>query len=392
MTRRKNEQKGSVRLHYGVWTLRYRELDHATGVWNFCRVNLGKLKDKKAALRAAAPIMARVNERNNSEPQKLYAEITFKEFIKTRWESYRRTAKHQPTTIENHDSLTKNHLLPFFKEKKLREVQPSDVSKFLQSRVAEGLSGNTLQNLYGLLHLMFDVAEQYDLIDKSPVRSKIHKPEVEKVEKVILTVSQIQGVLARLPNETERVFALLLAVTGMRIGEALALRWMDFNPTKGELSIRHTLHRLTIKKPKTKASFSTLKLDPRIVALLVSHRGRSPYRAKDDFIFCRPDGRALNQSALRNHLYAVMDGLGIQRIKGKHGYHIFRHSAGTLLHKRSRDLKVVQSLLRHSDISTTADIYVHLDDEIVSEGVGILADEILGNCDRTVTEESKMAG
>jgi hypothetical protein len=52
--------------------------------------------------------------------------------------------------------LIKNHLLPFFKEKKLREVQPSDISKSLQLKMDEQLAGKTLQNLYGLLRLMFD--------------------------------------------------------------------------------------------------------------------------------------------------------------------------------------------------------------------------------------------
>ena len=96
MTRKKTYQKGSVKLHRGSWTLRYRELDHATGRWNYCRVCLGKFKDKMAALRAAEPIMARVNGRNNTEPQKLHAELTFKEFVETRWELYRRKAQPNP--------------------------------------------------------------------------------------------------------------------------------------------------------------------------------------------------------------------------------------------------------------------------------------------------------
>ena len=391
MTRKKTYQKGSVRFHFGNWTLRYRELDQTTGKWQTRRVVLGKfIKDKKGALKAAEPIMARINERNNTEPQKLHLEVTFKEFIETRWKAYRKTAKHQPTTIENHDSLIKNHLMSFFQEKKLKEVQPSDISKFLQTKIDEEFAANTLQNLYGLLRLMFDIAQQFDLIEKSPVRPKIHKPEFERVKKPTLTALQIQAIIARLPDETERVFALLLAMTGMRIGEALALRWMDFDAQKSELSIRHTLHRLKLKKPKTESSFGTIRLDPRIAALLTSHRRQASFQGRGDFIFCRADGRPLNQSALRNHLYQVMDKLEIPRGKGKHGYHIFRHSAGTLLYSKSRDLKLVQGTLRHADISTTSDIYVHLNDEILGEGTTILADEILGNCDRTVTGESKM--
>jgi integrase len=391
MTRKKTYQKGSVRLHYGSWSLRIRELDHTSGKWTTRRTVLGKFKDKKAALKAADPIIREVNEHNNTEPKKLYEELTFKEFINTRWKMYRETAKHQPSTIENHDSLIKNHLLPFFKEKKLREVQPSDVSKFLHSKEKdEKLSANTMQSLYGLLRLMFDIAAQFDLIEKSPVRPKLHKPEMEKVKKPTLTATEIRAILQLLPNEQERIFALLLAVTGMRIGEALALRWMDFNATKSELSINHTLFRQKLKKPKTESSIDTLKLDPRIAGLLLSHREKSSFRAKGDFIFCRPDGRPLNPSALRNHLYGVLDGLEIERASGKFGYHIFRHSAGTILHRKTRDLKLVQETLRHADISTTSDIYVHLDDVVLGEGSRILTDEILGVCDRTVTEESQM--
>jgi integrase len=85
-----------------------------------------------------------------------------------------------------------------------------------------------------------------------------------------------------------------------------------------------------------------------------------------------------------------MDKVGIERVKGKYGPHIFRHSAGSLLYAKSRDLKLVQSTLRHGDISTTSDIYVHLDDEVLNEGSVILTGEILGNGTLAVPQESKM--
>src|SRR5436190_15794166 len=68
----------------------------------------------------------------------------------------------------------------------------------------------------------------------------------------------------------------------------------------------------------------------------------------------------------------------------------FRHSAGTLLYEKSRDLKLVQGTLRHSDISTTSDIYVHLGDTVLREGTRILTEEILLTCDLFVTQKSEM--
>lgn len=166
MTRRKTNQKGAVIPLGGGYTLRYRELDDVTGRWSNRGLALGKFKDIDAACLAAKPIMTEVNERNNLEPQQLDAELSFKEFVEIHWKTYQRR-KHQPTTIENHNSLIKNHLMPIFKNTKLREIQPSDIGRFLQAKVNEQLADNTLQNLYGLLRLMFDIAAQTDFIDKS---------------------------------------------------------------------------------------------------------------------------------------------------------------------------------------------------------------------------------
>jgi integrase len=387
--KRKTYQYGNVQLKNDIWTLRYRELDHRTRKWITKRERLGKFKSKREAQRAAEPIMARVNERNNSDkPLKIQEPVTFKRFIETRWKAYTVQAKHQPSTVDNHNSFIKRHLLPFFGEMELGTVAPVDISDFLDSKRGKA-SANTMQNLYGLLRLMFDIAEQYDLVERSPVRPKLHKPEMPRGEKPTLNAAQIRALLEVI-CESDRLFVLLLAVTGMRMGEGLALRWLDFNPVRLELYINHTLYRQQLKEPKTEGSRRPLRLVPAIAQLLVAHREQSSFAADEDLIFCREDGRPLNPSALRNHLYEAMEAAKIQRTKQQYGFHIFRHSAGTLLYAQSRDLKLVQGTLGHADLSTTSDIYVHLDDKIVGEGMEILAREILGNCDPTVTQESRM--
>jgi integrase len=401
MTRRKTYQRGNVQEKPEKsknWTLRYRELDHVTGEWTTRRKILGKFKTKTDALKASTPIMAQVNERNNMEPQKLYLKITFKEFVESYWKPYTVMEKHQVSTLDQRTSMLDTHLLPYFGKKLMREIQPSDISKFLLQKTneapgkkgEENYSNNTMRAFYGVLRVIFDLAEQNDVIDKSPIRSKLHKPEKLKVEKPTLNSSQIRKVLSLLSDEQERLFVLLLAVTGIRVGECLALRWMDFNAQGCELSINHTLYRGKLKEPKTKGSKAKLKLAPQIAALLLSHQEKSSFQEIDDFIFCRVDGNPLDGLPIRKHLYDALDQMGIQRVKGKYGPHIFRHSAGTLLYEKSRDLKLVQGTLRHSDISTTSDIYVHLGDVVLNEGSEILAAEILANCDLFVTQKSEM--
>ena len=389
MTRRKTYQRGSVRLHNGSWSLRYRELDHTTGKWKVRREVLGKFKDKKDALKASEPIMARINERNNSEPQKLYADLTFKKFIETRWKAYTVTEKHQPTTLDLRDNLLENHLLPFFGKMKMREVQPTHISDFLEAKQVK-YSESTRPALYSLVRLVFEIAEQFDLIEKSPVRPKRHRPKLAKIHKPTLSAKEIQEVLSNLPNEQERLLGLLLAVTGMRVREAMALRWMDFDARRSELAINHTLYKKRLKLPKTEASAGKLKLHPQIAGLLLAYRSNASFASDSDFILCRVDGQPLCYTLCLKHLHRAMEESKIKQEKGKHGFHIFRHSAGTLLYEKSRDMKLVQGTLRHSDISTTSDIYVHLSDQVLSEGSEILTEEILTNCDPTVTQKSKM--
>lgn len=210
-------------------------------------------------------------------------------------------------------------------------------------------------------------------------------------EKPTLNAAQIRALLEAL-RESDRLFFLLFAVTGMRMGDGLALCGLDFDAVRLELSINHTLYREQLKEPKTEGSRRPLRLVPSIAQLLATHRKQSAFAADEGFIFCCEDGRPLNPSALCNHLYKAMKVAGIQRTKQQYDFHIFRHSAGTLFYAQSRDLKLVQGTLGPADISTTSDIYVHLDDKIVGEGMEILAREILGNCAPTAPQWCPEAG
>lgn len=390
MTRkRKSYQRGNVALHYGVWTLRYRELDHRTGNWLIKRQRLGKFKNKTAAHRAAEPIMARVNEHNNSDKPPEVQHLTFRQFVESRWKAYSVTAKHQPSTVDCYNSLLKCHLLPYFGDMLLKDIKPLHISEFLEAFHAK----KRVKMLYAVLRVMFSLAADYDLIEQSPVRTKLHKPDAEKTEKPTLTAAEIRAILNHLDDQL-RLFALLISVTGMRAGEAQALRWMDFNEETREITVAHTIYKQRLKSPKSATSLRTLRLHPSVAYLLASYKAQSGFAADGDFIFSRADGSPLLQTSIRRTLYRAMDAAGIKRGKRTHGFHVFRHTAGSLMYARSRDLKLVQGALGHSGIAVTSDVYVHLDGERVAEGTEMLAEEILGdflaNGDLTVTEQSKM--
>ena len=297
--------------------------------------------------------------------------------------------KHQISTVDMRNSLVQTHLLPFFGEMEMRQIEPTHIADFLDLKQPK-YTDSTMRALYSVLRLLFDLAEHYDLIEKSPVRPKRHRPKLERISKPTLTAKQIRDVIGHLSDEEERLLVLLLAVTGMRVQEAMALRWLDFDAEGCGLAINHTLYKGKIKPPKTETSVNRLKLHPSMAGLLLSHKHRSPFQKGDDFIFCLPNGEPLNYWSCLGRFHKAIEAAGITRARGKHGFHILRHSAGTLLYERSRDLKLVQGTLRHADISTTSDLYVQLTDKVLQEGTEMLTDEILANCDLFVTQKSEM--
>lgn len=223
---------------------------------------------------------------------------------------------------------------------------------------------------------MFEAACELEIIRISPLRAKIHRPKAKQVKKPGLTDGQIITVLRCIPDKF-KVLALLIAVTSMRIGEILALRWDDFNESHGELSITHTLtKRKRLQSAKTEESKKTVQLPPTIVLALRIHRMKSAYVRPLDFIFCDSVGEPFSHwNALKKILRPALAAAGIERQPYLSGFHLFRRSCARLLYDLCRDPKMVQEYLRHRNLSTTM-LYIGDVDYVGSEAMQLMADRL----------------
>jgi integrase len=93
-------------------------------------------------------------------------------------------------------------------------------------------TGNCIDRVCMVVQRYHALAEQGDLIERSPVRSKLYKPEFSREEKPSLSSLEVRMLLEQVEPEN-RLFLLLIAVTGMRLSEALGLRWQDFEASAG---------------------------------------------------------------------------------------------------------------------------------------------------------------
>jgi integrase len=172
-------------------------------------------------------------------------------------------------------------------------------------------------------------------------------------------------------TQDHRLHALwvLLATTGLRLGEARGLLWSDIDFTNGRLVVNRALQRQTgigyvFVEPKTARSRRTVYLAPGTLSALTDHRRRQvedqlaagPEWNNTGLVFTTALGRPADGTWATKWFHRALAEAGIPRIR----IHDLRHTAATHLLRRGVHPKVVQELLGHSTISLTLDTYSHV--------------------------------
>ncbi len=236
----------------------------------------------------------------------------------------------------------------------------------------------TMRNIIIQLNGIFHLAQDNDLIARSPVRDR-HKPVCRKTEKPAWTAKQVRRILNAVPDRFRGLF-ICVALTGMRLGELIALQWKYADLEAKTLRVAHSLWKKQLVSPKTASRARSIPLGNVLADALDSHRRISAFTEPDDFVFCREDGSSLNPDVLRKDvLCPILDRLNIPRPKGAAGFHAFRHSAASLINAETGNLKITQKFLGHSNVSTTADIYIHTSEAMEREAAAALEKSIFGD-------------
>jgi integrase len=174
--------------------------------------------------------------------------------------------------------------------------------------------------------------------------------------------------------------------TGMRRGELLGLKWDDVDLDSYTVRVRRTLTRkgtgYVLGEPKTKKSRRTVKLTPRAVSALRSHRRRqleeklaAGHYEDSGLVFAGIGGGLINPSNLRNRSFAPLlerAGLGDRQIT----FHDLRHTCASLLFRKNLHPKFVQELLGHASVSITLDTYSHMLPGMGGEAANVIGEAL----------------
>ena len=170
-------------------------------------------------------------------------------------------------------------------------------------------------------------------------------------EIVFLKPEQLKTLVASLPDPC-RTVVLILVLTGLRIGELLALRTKNVDLVSGKIRVREAIYDGRFGTPKTRTSRREIPMSESIRQILAP----LVLPAEEELVFRGKTGSPLDQKNLAHRiLRPKCRELGLPIV----GWHSFRHTHATLLTEVSESIKTTQAILGHSDLNTTLNIYSH---------------------------------
>ena len=176
--------------------------------------------------------------------------------------------------------------------------------------------------------------------------------------KRVLTYAEWERFIANVTAEPQRTAIITCICLGIRREEIWALKWSDFDFVKGTVTIQRTIIESRVyERTKTEASTAELPLDDDLIQLLLDWRGKSKFNRDTDWVWASPHrGGELPyhfQSMQKEHFVPASLKAGL----GKIGWHTFRHTYRSWLNAIGTPLGVQKDLMRHSNITTTANVY-----------------------------------
>lgn len=330
-------------------------LDRRRGTWNYFFYQDGKRRSKLIGTKKQYPtksVARRAAESFITPQRNPEAGPTVRAIVKGYMKE--RMPK-RFSTRRGYRSYLRNHILPRWGGRHLiSELQPRPVQLWLDSLTA--LEPKSRGHIKGLIRNLWEYAMYagYFPVAENPM-SLVHVKEVSKRRKrpIYLTIPQFHRFIAELQGQPLLyTMAIVCGCLGLRISEALALRWCCLDEARSRLSIERAIVRQVEDDVKTEYSAKTLPIDPALLVVLLTWKKQSQFTAPADFIFASAAkiGRLpVSYPWVYKSWREAAERTGITGF----GCHTLRHSYRSWLDSVGTDLAVQKNLMRHADISMT---------------------------------------
>ena len=352
---RRRYQEGSLHTRgkrRKVWIARWREdvlrADGTLGRVRRAEV-LGPVAQlsKRDALNLLEARLKPINQGRHL-PQSI---LTLWEFVRKVWEPSI-VPLLKPTSARYYGIQLRCHITPHLGKQRLCDLTRGEIQAFLATKRAQGLSGSSVHGVRTALSKLLQSAVEWNYLPANPARGLVVGDRHPKNERVFLDPVQVRKLIAALP-EPCRSIVLALALTGLRIGELLALRRKHLDFSAGVIRVRETVYEGQFGSPKTRSSRRDVPMSQPVREVLLR---LSANAEPDDLVFQSRAGTPINPKNLANR---VLRPACLELKLPVVGWHSFRHTHATLLTEVGESIKTTQAILGHSDLETTLNIYSH---------------------------------
>ena len=279
-------------------------------------------------------------------------------------------------TYGAYQGLLKSTIVPYFRKKKLtlRELEARHLQMFY-SEMLRRVTPNTVIHYHAVIHSALKYAVKTDMLIQN-VADKVDRPRKNNFQPVFLSADEMQKMFEALRGTKLELPVLVAAFYGLRRGEVVGLKWDAIDFERNTITIRHIVTNAKIDgkyeivredRAKTKSSLRSLPLVDNIREKLLALKeqqkenkricGNCYNREYDGYVFVDVMGNIFNPRNLSSNFSKLLELKGLRHIR----FHDLRHSCASLLLANDVPMKQIQEWLGHSDISTTANIYSHLD-------------------------------
>ena len=357
MSRRRCYQEGSLfkrGTRKKVWVARWWE--DAIGPDNqMQRIRRSEVLGSVADIptkREAQQMLDDLLRKANSGQHQPQAVLTFKCFVQERWKpDLYPTLKFSSKKF--YDNMVETHLIPVFGDTQLRLITKDSVQSFLNAKAKGGSSWKTVKHIRTVFGSILEAAVRDELLTSNPVRrTRLPRRGPEK-EKAPIATEDVKALIDKLA-EPSRSIAALLAMTGLRIGELLAVRWQDVDLVNGFLAVNQTVYEGHFDEPKSKRSKRRIPFGPKSVEILAldSSEGCGPVRVG---LFGAKRFPTQSAKSAQSPTQASLQGARIDRSE----LALVPACPCNLARLVGAPFGTVQALLGHSSSEITRETYIH---------------------------------
>lgn len=309
-----------------------------------------------------------------------------------RWFTTMRHHWKRPATYHNRRAAWTRYGKDALADVPLKDVSLADIQGIYAGMLDRKLSAATVRTIHDVLRMSLDAAVAQRLIPENPARLAT-LPARKRGKPTAWTDEQAAAFLAATVDDSDAAFWRLLLTTGMRLGEALALKWGDVDGRRKVLVVARTVSEnedgaeVVIEGAKSPSSNRTITLTPSCLDALDAHRMAQRARGMGwrdgDYAFPKADGIVRRRRTMEERL----DGLTAKANLPRLTPHGLRHTWATIALRAGVNPKIVAERLGHASVATTLDLYGHVFEGIQREAADRI-DAIL-NAEGTTTSVAR---